>query len=450
MDEEPRRGGLLLRRLGLSALSLLLIVATDRILKAHYYSKTYRYYETGEVYVEDENTMLLFSPDRNLFWKIKPNIRLKITEDPEQYDLYTVDSKPGTYFFVVQSNSHGWNSPEVDRAKPAGTKRLVTLGDSRTMAEGVPFESLYSRRLENLLNADESIPEPYQVINAGVSGYSSYQGLTQLKRDLLAYEPDVVTILFGINDQDTDPGLSDRERAPGFNSAFQTLRGWANRSMIYYALNRQALRLKATLYGKTPRVPTPKVVDGVPVRRVSFAEYEENLDEFADLGEQHGFRPIFVIVPTSPYAFYPSLMTENVSDFRPEDLARFGEAIKSYSAGRYAEAVATLEEIEDEHQLSAVHRLLGQCFQQLERYEEAHEQFVTVNRKIIFRRYEDTVRAVAARRGVTLVDLTPEFTSITSEMLYVDDMHPSEYGQGLIAQRIAEALSTSSSDPRGE
>jgi hypothetical protein len=43
-------------------------------------------------------------------------------------------------------------------------------------------------------------------------------------------------------------------------------------------------------------------------------------------------------------------------------------------------------------------------------------------------------------RSVVLVDLTPEFTAITREMLYVDDMHPSERGQELIAGRLSEAI----------
>ncbi len=157
-----------------------------------------------------------------------------------------------------------------------------------------------------------------------------------------------------------------------------------------------------------------------------------------------------LIVPASPYAYYPSLMTESVSDFRAKDLSRFREAIQAYETGRYDDAVTTLGSILERRDLAAVHRLLGQCLQRLERFEEAHEQFVAVNRKIIFRRYEEIVRAVAAERGVTLVDMTPEFTAITSEMLYIDDMHPSEYGQDLIAGKLAETLSRSRVSPDEE
>jgi lysophospholipase L1-like esterase len=429
---------LLLKRFGLTALSLLLLFAADRGCKYYYYSQTYRYYEAGEVYVEDENTQLLFSPDRQLFWKIKPSIELKITENPEQYDLKTVDSKPGYYFFTVKSNAQGLNSPQIGTSKPAGTKRVITLGDSRTMAEGVPFESLYGRRLEGLLNEQPSGSLRYQVINGGVSGYSSYQGVELLKRDLMAYEPDVVTVMFGVNDQDSDLGVSDRQRAVQFDSPLTAIRAQANRSMLYYFLRRQVWQLKAGMFGKTPMRATPRMEDGELVRRVSLDEYAANLEEFVSLGAEHGFTPVFLIVPSSPYAYYPSIFDESRKDYALDDLAGLQQASVLYDRGLYEDAVDVLETILDSHDYVAVRRLLGQCYQQLHRYEDAHEQFVTLSARVIFRKYADVVRRVAREQGVPLIDLTTEFTAITDEMLYVDDMHPSEHGQRLIAAKLAE------------
>jgi len=438
---QEKKGGklaLLLKRLGLSMLSLLLLFAADRLFKWYYYSQTYRYYEAGEVYVEDENTQLLFSPDRHLFWKIKPDIELKITENPEQYDLHTVDSKPGSYFFTVKSNSHGLNSPEIATIKPADTQRVVTIGDSRTMAEGVVFDQLYSRRLEALLNERSSGSPAYQVINGGVSGYSSHQGLVLLERELLAFEPDFVTVLFGVNDQDMDLGVSDRERAEQFDTSLTTIRAQANRSMLYYFLRRQAWLLKGMLFGKTPMQAAPRVVDGEPVRRVSLEEYAENLETIADLGAEHGFTPVFLIVPSTPYAYYPSVFEESQTSYKLDDLADFRRAVALYGQGQFAEAIGLLEAILEKNDYVAVRRLLGQCYQQQQRFAEAHEQFVELSKKVIFRSYADVVRRVAAQRGVPLIDLTPEFTAMTDKMLYVDDMHPNANGQELIATRIVQ------------
>ncbi len=81
MAEVSLRSRLVLRG-GATLFVFALLFGVDRALKAHYYGKTYKYYETAEVYHEDENTLLLFSPHRTLFWVIKPDIRLQIEEDP--------------------------------------------------------------------------------------------------------------------------------------------------------------------------------------------------------------------------------------------------------------------------------------------------------------------------------------------------------------------------------
>ncbi len=67
---------------------------------------------------------------------------------------------------------------------------VVCLGDSITKA-GYPAE------LEKILgNA--------RVINAGVSGNSSREGLARLQKDVLAHKPDVVVLFFGTNDGRVD------------------------------------------------------------------------------------------------------------------------------------------------------------------------------------------------------------------------------------------------------
>ena len=62
---------------------------------------------------------------------------------------------------------------------------------SRTIGEGVPEESLYSLRLEELLTPHLPASR-VEVINLGVFGYSSEQGLVQLRREALDWEPDLV------------------------------------------------------------------------------------------------------------------------------------------------------------------------------------------------------------------------------------------------------------------
>ncbi len=82
-------------------------------------------------------------------------------------------------------------------AKPAGTKRIVSLGDSFTIGYEVDFEECFSSVLERELRA---AGHDVQVLNAGVSGYSNAEEYLYLERELFKYDPDVVLVSFYAND----------------------------------------------------------------------------------------------------------------------------------------------------------------------------------------------------------------------------------------------------------
>lgn len=425
------RGALLL------ALFALVLLTAERRLTDGYYSKTYRYYDAGEVYWEDSHTLLLFSPDRYLFWRLKPRIRMKLEEIPEQYSAYVVGPRPVPYAFEVKTDSRGFNSPEFDCADRSAF-RIATLGDSRTMAEGVPFDDLYGRKLEGLLNRRPG-GRRYQVINAGVSGYSSFQGLVGLEREIAPCRPDVVTVLFGINDQDTDEGISDAHKAELFDSSLTTLRAWSNRSMIVYFLRREWWQLRARFAGKTPAQPRNYAGERPRAARVSVEEYERNLGRIAEMGRQAGFTPVFLILPTSPYAYYPELFPDQATE-APEMTAALSEADALSAKDPLAAAARVESLLERRPESSRAKYVLARCLQRLGRFEEANALFVEMNRGVVFARYEAVVRRVAQERGVALVDLTPEFTALRREPLYVDDMHPNALGHEIVARRLSEEL----------
>jgi lysophospholipase L1-like esterase len=93
-------------------------------------------------------------------------------------------------------NSQGFRGPELATPKDPGSLRIFTVGDSNTLgwrgAEGANWPAFLGERLR------DAAPGAV-VVNAGVWGYSSYQGLMRL-REVLAFEPDMVLISFGAND----------------------------------------------------------------------------------------------------------------------------------------------------------------------------------------------------------------------------------------------------------
>lgn len=105
-------------------------------------------------------------------------------------------------------NSHGTFGPEFSEAKPEGTLRFVCLGDSCTHYGPVP----YPERWQKLLQAKAE--RPCEVINAGVIGYTSLQGLRRLEADVSRWSPDVVTVYFGWNDHWLARGYRDSQQRP--------------------------------------------------------------------------------------------------------------------------------------------------------------------------------------------------------------------------------------------
>jgi lysophospholipase L1-like esterase len=93
-------------------------------------------------------------------------------------------------------NPQGFRGPLLDKPKPAGTLRIFALGDSNTFGWDVDEGVNWPAQLQQMF---ASSPTRTEVVNAGVWGYSSFQGLRRF-RELLEFEPDLVLISFGAND----------------------------------------------------------------------------------------------------------------------------------------------------------------------------------------------------------------------------------------------------------
>ncbi len=95
----------------------------------------------------------------------------------------------------IRLNSFELRDVEFPRARPAGQRRILCLGDSTTSGAGLAAEETYPKQLERLLNP-EGGPKPWLVINAGGQG-SSISGLTEfLKEKGLAFGPEAVVLAF--------------------------------------------------------------------------------------------------------------------------------------------------------------------------------------------------------------------------------------------------------------
>lgn len=126
-------------------------------------------------------------------------------------------SVDGSWEFVT--NSQGFrNREEYNYQKPAETIRVLSLGDSHTQGYEVRQDHTYSAVLERYLRKHAGSA---QVLNTGVSGFSTAEALVLLENEGLRYQPDVVVLGFFGNDLEDNikAGLfgldEDGELVPG-------------------------------------------------------------------------------------------------------------------------------------------------------------------------------------------------------------------------------------------
>ena len=264
----------------------------------------------------DRARVTIFTGDPLLFWRLQPNLDHVIWD-----------------FTVISTNAQGLRHEGDIGSKPKGALRVVCLGDSVTFGyrvpvvfpqnpkgyapDWLPYPMLLERRLR-AANPGRQI----EVVALAVPGYTSYQGLLWLRRDIAALEPDVVTACFGWN----DIGLSvlpDSAVMPA---------GWARvtfRRLMSYsqALTHAALwlrrkRAQAAAGPTAPRATTPRVPQD---------EYVRHMLEIARLAQAQGAR-VVLLAPV-----YRDAVTD------PPEAARLGTHREALRAAAAADGVPFLE-----------------------------------------------------------------------------------------------------------
>jgi hypothetical protein len=104
---------------------------------------------------------------------------------------------------TYQINSYGLRDNEISIEKPANTYRILMLGDSYTFGIGNNLEDTFSKKLEQLLNAQGGSLH-YEVINGGCSSYSPILEYLFLVNKGLALHPDLVILNYDPSDVQDD------------------------------------------------------------------------------------------------------------------------------------------------------------------------------------------------------------------------------------------------------
>jgi len=106
---------------------------------------------------------------------------------------------PDLAFVKVRTDSRGLRGADRDDESKKSRLRVLCVGDSVTFGVALADDETYPSRLERALRGRLPPDVEPVVVNAGVPGYSSVQGL-RLLDELAPLAPDVVVWWFGMND----------------------------------------------------------------------------------------------------------------------------------------------------------------------------------------------------------------------------------------------------------
>jgi len=138
----------------------------------------------------------------------RPRVTTGLFGETEQGLLHTKSSVPGLLYELapsreidyqgvnVRTNSLGMRSPEIADPKAGGTLRIAAIGDSVTFGWGVDAEHIWPAILQRVIGERR----PSEVLNFGVSGYSSRDEALVLRAKALPRAPDVIVLAYFLND----------------------------------------------------------------------------------------------------------------------------------------------------------------------------------------------------------------------------------------------------------
>ena len=100
--------------------------------------------------------------------------------------------------FKDQISSSGLRDVEHSITKAKGVTRIALLGDSTTEGLQVPLNDTFARVLANILNNNGK--QKFETINFACSSFSTAQEVIQFENDVVAYQPDLVVLLYNNGD----------------------------------------------------------------------------------------------------------------------------------------------------------------------------------------------------------------------------------------------------------
>ena len=362
----------------------------------------------------DRSSPLLFMKDPLLHWRLRPGADVEFLG------------------VRVETDSHGFRGAGKLRED---RRTVLCLGDSTPFGWELAGEDAFPSQLEAILNREAGQPGSWQVINAGVPGYSSFQ-VKQLALQLIPkWKPEYVVLLIGNNDA-WPAERSDRERDPGPAKPL--------RSLLSHS------RFLLWLAGKvSPEEPEPFVARSLigAAPRVSGEEYVDEIAQVVSSARRHGAE---VIVAEPTVNLYEAPKRVRLLEGREDLEKRWPEMTGLLGASRPDLALARAERAlsRESHRFEfqwirgMALTMMGETTWGAEVLEQTLEENPFPERCKLS--YRQRLREYAVREGVTYLATNELFQSSMDyrvrRSFFLDYCHPTAAGHRLIAEHLAKLI----------
>lgn len=134
-------------------------------------------------------------------WKYARDVKV-VASDPKIGHKHGANREAELMGVKVETNSKGLRDKEIPYDGEPDGLRIAMVGDSLTMGWGVPYEKLFSTRIEKLYKQNGIEAE---AINLGVGNWNTVQEVQFFLREGYKYNPDIVVLNYFVNDAEPTP-----------------------------------------------------------------------------------------------------------------------------------------------------------------------------------------------------------------------------------------------------
>jgi len=363
--------------------------------------------------------------DSLLFWRQKANLRTMFQD------------------FPVETNSLGLRVNRSAYQQMTGhTFKIVCLGASPTFGWAVKYEDTYSCQLEKMLNDKYGREKTYEVINAGIIGYSSYQGLLFLKRDILKLKPDLITVAYGLNDVDRhrffrSNGKSDKELKPK-NLLLVSLENLLNRSLFFRLCKNFIFKVESArtdFSGNWGDIYFGKL-------RVSAQDFRRNINEIIRIANQNRIKVILVKIPINSASFEKKILIQQAQ----HDIA-LSKGLDYLKEKRINDAIIQFKDaLAYDSSSSKAFFYLAVCYEMkkepviAQHYFQEAKKMQAVQLRAGLEVYNGIIEEIARVKGIPLADAGPDFIRNRERKIFATPIHPNNEGHKIVAAVIYDAM----------